>query len=318
MKPLVAAVFASALLQTCTSLVPTYDPNAGARMALDQARAQLEARPGQTDPAVVFAAAVQSVAPRMSVEERDALVQEALLYLDAAADNEPERAWAARAAEGTMRQAVGDAAGAESALRLSLQLRPNLVALPPLTQLLVASGRAGEVPALCAAARPHHGTPDELHLLMSTCQRAGDPLAWASDADRVTWQQQELALQKAAIAAEAQRQAEQEALYASFSDPAPTSSGSSSTPTSSGPAMASVTLKNNCSDRVRVFFGDKPKYGSGRYSWISSNSVSSYSMQAGDMLWIVDESDNGLSSTSVGAGSSRVEITSQCTGFVIR
>ncbi len=79
--------------------------------------------------------------------------------------------------------------------------------------------------------------------------------------------------------------------------------------------MASVTLKNTCKSTVRLFFGDKPKFGSGTYSSLGSNTLTSKSMQQGDMIWIVDEHDNGLSSVSVGAGSQRVEVTESCSGL---
>ncbi len=39
----------------------------------------------------------------------------------------------------------------------------------------------------------------------------------------------------------------------------------------------SLSLKNNCPNTVRLFIGKKPKYGSGKYTTVSSNSISSYS-----------------------------------------
>ena len=40
-------------------------------------------------------------------------------------------------------------------------------------------------------------------------------------------------------------------------------------------------------------------------------------MKPGDMIWIIDDSENGLSSTTIGGsgGSQRISITSSCTGF---
>ncbi|MCA9695760.1 MAG: hypothetical protein KC636_39650, partial [Myxococcales bacterium] len=66
------------------------------------------------------------------------------------------------------------------------------------------------------------------------------------------------------------------------------------------------------------FFGDKPKFGSGTYSSLSANTTTSKQMQQGDMIWIVDDSQNGLSSFSAGAGSQTVEILPSCTGFQVR
>jgi hypothetical protein len=85
-----------------------------------------------------------------------------------------------------------------------------------------------------------------------------------------------------------------------------------------GPVVVSVTLRNTCPQTVKLFFGDKPKYGSGTYTTLSSNSVTSYQKQEGDMIWIVDESENGLSSTSVSQGARTIEIGPSCTGFIMR
>ncbi len=85
-----------------------------------------------------------------------------------------------------------------------------------------------------------------------------------------------------------------------------------------GPIVVSVSLKNTCPKTVRLFFGDKPKFGSGRYTTLGSNTITSESMQEGDMIWIVDESENGLSSTSVSQGGRNLEILPSCTGFTVR
>ena len=82
-----------------------------------------------------------------------------------------------------------------------------------------------------------------------------------------------------------------------------------------GPTLVSISLKNNCKEKVRLFFGDKPKFGSGTYSSLGSNTRTSKQMQAGDMIWIVDESDNGVASFTVSEGSRDVEITDGCSGW---
>lgn len=81
------------------------------------------------------------------------------------------------------------------------------------------------------------------------------------------------------------------------------------------PAVVSVQLRNTCPKTVKLFFGEKPKYGSGRTTTMSSNSVTSYSLAPGSTVWIIDEQENGLSSFSVSASSTRMEITPSCTGF---
>jgi len=84
------------------------------------------------------------------------------------------------------------------------------------------------------------------------------------------------------------------------------------------PSVVSITLRNTCPNTVKIFFGDKPKFGSGTYSSMSSNSSTSKSMRPGDMIWIVDDSQNGLSSATVSASTRKVEITSSCTGLTAR
>jgi hypothetical protein len=67
-----------------------------------------------------------------------------------------------------------------------------------------------------------------------------------------------------------------------------------------------------------VFYGDKPKYGSGTYSSLSGNSVTSKQFREGDMIWLVDDSQQGLSSMTVSSGTRTVEVTEHCTGFTTR
>ena len=84
------------------------------------------------------------------------------------------------------------------------------------------------------------------------------------------------------------------------------------------PKPVSVTLRNTCSETVKIFFGDKPKFGSGRYSSLSSNSSTSHSFMPGDMFWIVDDSQNGVSSVTIGESTRTVEVQSGCTGLSAR
>ncbi|MFO7565269.1 MAG: hypothetical protein R6X02_21685 [Enhygromyxa sp.] len=52
--------------------------------------------------------------------------------------------------------------------------------------------------------------------------------------------------------------------------------------------------------------------------WSDTNTQTSKSFRLGDMIWIVDDSQNGVSSTSVSASTLRVEITESCTGLTAR
>ena len=101
--------------------------------------------------------------------------------------------------------------------------------------------------------------------------------------------------------------------------PPPTTYGATPAAAPAAPAapqVVSVTLHNDCDHTVKLFLGDKPKFGSGTSTSLGSNTTTSYQMKPGDMIWITDDSENGLSSTSIAGGSSqRIVITSGCTGF---
>ncbi|MCB9548570.1 MAG: hypothetical protein H6706_22420 [Myxococcales bacterium] len=86
----------------------------------------------------------------------------------------------------------------------------------------------------------------------------------------------------------------------------------------SGPGHYSLSLKNECPSTVRLFEGDKPKFGSGTYSTIGANNIRSFSGFAGKTIWIVDASDNGVSSYSLSAGRHDLVITRSCSGFARR
>jgi hypothetical protein len=84
------------------------------------------------------------------------------------------------------------------------------------------------------------------------------------------------------------------------------------------PAVVSVTLRNECPQGVKVFFGDKPKFGSGTYSSLSSNTRTSKQMRAGDMIWLVDDGQNGLASVTIDARTREVSVNRDCAGLTAR
>ena len=97
----------------------------------------------------------------------------------------------------------------------------------------------------------------------------------------------------------------------------PPGSASSSSSAPAAPQVVSVTLHNDCPNTVKLFLGEKPKFGSGTNTSLGSNTTTSYQMKPGDMIWITDDSENGLSSTSIGGGGSfqSIRIMPSCTGF---
>ncbi|MCB9760221.1 MAG: hypothetical protein H6739_10335 [Alphaproteobacteria bacterium] len=286
---------------------------------LDSARAGVAASPGTYAPAAQFNALVIGYlgAGGGDATQRAALVDESAGYLKAAAEGEPAMAYAAWADVGSLRAQNGQNAEARAAFEASQDAQPNLVGLDAWLGAVAADG--GSVPETCEGLRPAtRGQDDLLMVLMVNCAQAGDPLAWASESEMAKYE----ADRAAAAQRAAERQAAADARAASFSTPTTSSpsssSSSSSSSTSSTPSTVSVRLKNGCSETVRLFFGDKPKYGSGRYTTLGANNITSESMRPGDMIWIVDSSDNGISSVTVGPGASDVEITSGCAGFTSR
>jgi len=94
----------------------------------------------------------------------------------------------------------------------------------------------------------------------------------------------------------------------------PSASNASQGPTApAGPSTVSVDIRSDCPKTVKVFYGEKPKFGSGTYSSVESNSVSSHQFGGGDMFWIVDDSQNGVASVTVKPGMNEIKVTSDCT-----
>ncbi len=113
---------------------------------------------------------------------------------------------------------------------------------------------------------------------------------------------------------EEQRKKERDARWNDAPSPSNRSNGSSP----KGPQTVSVSIKNECKQTVKLFFGDKPKFGSGTYSSLGSNTLTSRSMREGDMIWLVDDSQNGMGAVTVSSATRKVEILPSCTGIVTR
>lgn len=84
------------------------------------------------------------------------------------------------------------------------------------------------------------------------------------------------------------------------------------------PTSVSVTIRNQCRDRVDVFFGDDPRFGGGRHSGMNGNSRRTHRFDVGDQFWLTDGDRNGISSATVSANTSEIEILENCTGMVAR
>ena len=130
--------------------------------------------------------------------------------------------------------------------------------------------------------------------------------------------QKQIAEQRAFDAQQAQRdeqaRRQRDADFAAArSAPRSSSSSSSSSGGSSSQGPVSVTIRSSCSKTVAVFYGDKPKYGSGTTSSVSTNSVSSHSFRVGDMFWVLDDGGNGVDSVTISPSTRNLEIDGSCT-----
>ena len=82
------------------------------------------------------------------------------------------------------------------------------------------------------------------------------------------------------------------------------------------PELDSLTLHSDCAATVKLFVGEKPKFGSGTSTTIASNNTQSFTIQAGKSIWIVGASDEGVAEYVGQAGTHRMKIPSTCKEFV--
>jgi hypothetical protein len=96
---------------------------------------------------------------------------------------------------------------------------------------------------------------------------------------------------------------------------APKSPGTA--PTSSAPIPTTIELHSDCSRTLPVFYGEKPKFGSGTKSSIGSNTTTSVGRNGDGTLtiWIIDEQENGIASVHVTPDTKRVEIDGSCSSI---
>lgn len=285
---------------------------------IDQARAG--AKSGAPNDAWKFAKEVENAFSSGTIPRKldgAALTEEAVGYLDAAAKHEPGQMLAEK---GSLLITAGRKDEGVAALEASFA-KPNLW---PVAKLLesYAEGKPAQVAVVCKKARPIVKSDDERYALLDQCNHWGKGLAWATKADVAFYEQQRAEEERQAEADNAawreKQDREREQMYASFSKPqtqsSSSSSSSSSSASNSGPV--SVTIRSRCGSTVRVFYGDKPKFGSGTTSSISSNSVQSHSFRAGDMMWVIDDHDNGLGSVTISSGTRELEVN--CGGISAR
>lgn len=89
---------------------------------------------------------------------------------------------------------------------------------------------------------------------------------------------------------------------------------------SSTPILTTVEIHSDCTKTTPVFYGEKPKFGSGTKSSIGSNTTTSASRKSDGTLtvWIIDEQENPIASVHVGPTTRRVEIDRSCRQITAR
>ena len=347
MRTLAFSVAALSLSACGFMVAPSYQP-IDATAARAQAQASVDdvmlqriessrraAKTGGADEAWTFAKNVETAYQTHMVSrgkvDGPALVTEATADLDAAASSHPTDAPKMLAAKGSLLFVSGDKAGAKVALEASFKT-PNLWPVQRLLALYDSDSDKAAITRTCTKARAVTTSDDERYAVLDECLEymhaasvdAG--LSWAPKGDVAFYKQQKRAdEERAARENEERRQkadADRAAMQASFNktnDDRPSSgssssgsSGSSSGSSGSSNGPVSVTIRSSCPQTVKVFYGNTPKYGSGTNSSISSNSVNSHSFQPGDMFWTVDDSGNGLGSTTISSSTRQIEIGSDC------
>ena len=322
LSSLLAASCASLLTQYSSAVAAAYDVDGPFVQKVAAARADAHAAPGDTAKALAFGRAVDEAVLVGSLQRGKlsmADVDDAGAALDAVSDDKSQ----ALAVKGNLLLSAGREADGVAALEASLADKPNLWATPRLLPALMAQGKRDRVVEHCRAVRKALTTDEERVALLTDCTHALGDASWASKDDQALLARVQAADAERAAAERAaadQRRAEDRAaLDASFSKPSGGGASSASASGSSdggGGGTVSVQIRCTCGKTVPVFYGDKPKYGSGTKSSCSSNSVSSKTFQTGDMMWLIDESENGLGSVTVSSATRNIEVS--CTSISAR
>lgn len=91
--------------------------------------------------------------------------------------------------------------------------------------------------------------------------------------------------------------------------------GSPKAPEAAKPMVpTTVEIHSDCAKTVPVFYGEKPKFGSGKKSSVSSNSTSTEGRGSDGTLtiWIIDDKENGIANVKVTPETKRVTIGASC------
>lgn len=312
--------------------------------AVADAREASKAAPGSSQEARRWAGALEAAYETKTVERGkiDGAAETAAVCeaLDAAAKAHADDRADLLAAKGRVLLLAGKKDEGVSALQGSMKARPNTTALVPLIEALAADGKVSEVAPLCKKTRANVKEDDERFLLLDKCLKAsGQPsveagLLWATKADVAFYKDEQAKAEARAEERARERQARADQMMAESrardeedrrrrasmgmgDGMTGGSAGESSGGSGGGFVPTTIEIRSECSRTVPVFYGEKPKFGSGTRSSVSSNSISSAGRKPdGSMtMWIIDESENGLANAHATASTKRIIVDRSCSSL---
>jgi hypothetical protein len=299
---------------------------------VEDARSKAKTAPGSSDEARRWAGTLEAAYQTGTVARgkidgasETAAVSQAL---DEAAKANAEQKPELLAAKGRLELLAGRKEDGVKTLEESMKIRPTTSALLPLLEVLDKDAKHANVGPLCKKTRPNVTEDDERLLLLDRClkhsgQTSVDAgLAWASNVDIRFYKEEQAKAEARATARQRERDERAQQMMAESqarrdgeeARRRQAASGSSGGGSSGGPVSASVEIRSECSRTVPVFYGEKPKFGSGTRSSVSSNSISSAPRKADGTLtvWIIDGSENGIASAHASPGTRRIILDRSC------
>jgi hypothetical protein len=261
-----------------------------------------------------------------------ALVDEAAAVFDRVAKENPSDAPQMLAGKGSLFVVAGRPDEGLAALESSLNAGPSLWPVAKLLEIYAGGGRTNAIFDTCKKVRPVVKSDEERYALLDQCAHWSkllspqSALAWASKDDIAFYTRMREEEEKKAAAENAayrkKQQEDLEKLYASFSKPedkrAPSSRSSSAGAEPASVAVRSVTIRSECRKTVRLFYGNRPRFGSGTYDTLGANTMMSHTFRVGEQMWLVDEHDDGIANTQISSSTEEIRIGSSCTSLVVR
>lgn len=277
-------------------------------------------------------AALQANLGQLSVFDWSQYAKDAAQVLQVSSQNAtPEVAADGLVKRASFQAALGDDAGAVQTIKEAFGKAHTFLTGVAMVGVYRVEKKPADAQALCEKTRPMAKSEDDVYKLITECLKAVEEkdtaqqaLPWAAADDIALYKRRaqeeadrRLAQRQAEEARDAQRQQEEEAQRAAESQNATSNRGGAAQPAGpTGPKRVSFTMRNSCRDTVHLFYGEKPKYSGGHTDTMSGNSVHGESQNEGAMIWIIDDNENGIASTSVSSGMHELEIGSSCTSFM--